>query len=322
VLARHFPNVPNLGDLTEINGGDWSGKVDVLWGSPPCQAFSAAGRRGGISDPRGALTLRFADLADQISPAYVTLENVKGILSGRQNAFGQLVGALAGEECELQPPGKRWPNAGYVVGPTRRVAWRLFDAKHGGVPQQRRRIFLVACPRNGADPRDVLFEREAVYGDYPPSVQQAPSHPATPRSGAPVYFNCDSNPKFSTEYAYPLKADTGSGGRACILPANDNTPRRLTPLECERLMGFPDGWTAIPGARDSERWSALGNSLAIPDVRWIGERIKASIDGSLIRHHWPDIPVAANDNAEAPTTPVAANDDSTDRCERTSRDGL
>jgi len=277
VLKHHWPAVPNLGDMTKIDGAKWRGKVDVLWGSTPCQSFSAAGQRGGVEDERGALTLKFAELADEIDPAIVAWENVKGALSDKHNAFGCLVGALAGGNGPIVPDG-RWANAGYVIGPTRVVAWRVLDAKYGGVPQQRRRVFVVACPSGGADPRQILFERQGGWRHSAPSRPGTSARSAPTEGRAPIYFNSDSRPKISTAFAAPLKADTGSGGRACIL-GPDGVPRRLTPLEWERLQGFEDGWTDIPGARDSERWSALGNSLAVPDVKWIGHGIKEALTG-------------------------------------------
>lgn len=168
VLAHHWPRVPNLGDMTRVAGRPYRGLVDILWGSTPCQAFSFAGLRRGLGDGRGQLTLAFAQRVEEIDPTYVCWENVKGVLSDKNNAFGCLLGALAGEDVPLFPPGKAWPHAGYVLGPTRTVAWRLFDAQHGGVPQRRERVFVVASSRNGADPRDILFEREGVRRDTPP----------------------------------------------------------------------------------------------------------------------------------------------------------
>lgn len=168
VLAHHWPDVPNLGDMTKIDGRDWRGKADVLVGGTPCQAFSVAGMRKGLHDDRGNLTLIFAELANDIFPDFVVWENVPGVLSDKTNAFGCLLGALAGEDGPLLPPGGKWTNAGYVLGPERTIAWRVLDAQYTGVAQRRRRVFLVACPRNGADPREVLFESEGLRRDTPP----------------------------------------------------------------------------------------------------------------------------------------------------------
>lgn len=133
LLAQRWPHISNFGDLLAFDGSWWRHKVDVVWGSPPCQAFSFAGRRKGLKDGRGNLTLAFVDRVDEIEPIYVCFENVKGILSDKTNAFGCLLGALAGEDGPLEPPGGKWAHAGYVLGPARTVAWRLFDAQHGGV---------------------------------------------------------------------------------------------------------------------------------------------------------------------------------------------
>lgn len=169
VLAHHWPTVSNFGDLTQMDCTWWRGRLDAVWGSCPCQAFSFAGRRKGLKDKRGALTLAFLDRVDEIDPTYVLYENVKGILSDRSNAFGCLLGALAGEDGPLVPPGGKWSHAGYVLGPKRTIAWRLFDAQHGGVPQRRERVFVVGSTRDGADPRDILFEREGERRDTAPS---------------------------------------------------------------------------------------------------------------------------------------------------------
>jgi DNA (cytosine-5)-methyltransferase 1 len=168
VLAHRYPDVPDLGDMTEIDGARWRGEVDVLIGGTPCQSFSVAGQRRGMEDPRGNLTVKFVDLCDLIQPDFIVWENVPGVLSDRNNAFGCFLGAMAGEDEPLQPAGKRWTNAGYVLGPERAIAWRTLDAQYFGVAQRRRRVFLVACPGDGADPREVLFEREGVRRDTAP----------------------------------------------------------------------------------------------------------------------------------------------------------
>ena len=129
VLAHHYPHVPNLGDMTGITRTVLAGEVeapDVLCGGTPCQAFSIAGLRESLDDARGNLTLKFVELADAIdhvrtrrgeSECIVFWENVPGVLSTKDNAFGCFLAGLAGEDEPLQPPGKKWTNAGAVYGP-------------------------------------------------------------------------------------------------------------------------------------------------------------------------------------------------------------
>lgn len=180
VLAHHYPDTPNHGDMTRLAAMVLSGKIqapEVLVGGTPCQAFSVAGMREGLADPRGALTIKYVELLDAIDhvrtkrgqpEATCLWENVPGVLSDKGNAFGCFLGALAGEDCELQPSGKRWTDAGCVFGPKRTVAWRILDAQYFGLAQRRRRVFVVASARAGFDPLEVLFEREGVRRDTPP----------------------------------------------------------------------------------------------------------------------------------------------------------
>lgn len=181
VLAHHWPQVPNLGDMTKLAAMVQSGQIeapDILVGGTPCQAFSVAGRRGSLDDERGQLTLSFTRLADEIDnsreanrldKSIIVWENVPGVLNTKDNAFGCFLGELAGSGCELQPAGKRWGNAGYIAGPKRAVAWRVLDAQYFGVAQRRRRVFVVASARNGFNPAAVLFEFDGVRRDSPPS---------------------------------------------------------------------------------------------------------------------------------------------------------
>lgn len=180
VLAQRWPEVANLGDMTKIAAAVRAGEVeapDAVVGGTPCQAFSVAGLRNGLSDARGQLTLSYVELADAIDDkrrergeeeTIFVWENVPGVLSSKDNAFGCFIGALAGESCELQPAGGKWPNAGCVYGPSRIVAWRVLDAQFFGVAQRRRRVFVVASAREGFDPAAVLFEFESVRRDTPP----------------------------------------------------------------------------------------------------------------------------------------------------------
>lgn len=183
VLAHHYPHVPNLGDMTTIARRVLSGEVeapDLLCGGTPCQAFSVAGLRKSLDDDRGNLTLKFVELADAIDhvraragldPADVFWENVPGVLSTKDNAFGCFLAGLAGEADPLVPPGGKWSNAGAVLGPQRAVAWRVLDAQYFGVAQRRRRVFVVASASGRYDPATVLFEWDGVRRDTPPSRQ-------------------------------------------------------------------------------------------------------------------------------------------------------
>jgi DNA (cytosine-5)-methyltransferase 1 len=167
VLAHHYPGVTNFGDMTTY--ADWNlGGFDLLVGGTPCQAFSVAGLRNGLADHRGNLTLTFCELADHFNPEWVVWENVPGVLSSKDNAFGCLLAGLAGEVEALQPPGGKWKNAGFVSGPKRSVAWRILDAQYFGVAQRRRRVFVVASAGTHCA-SEVLFERESLRRDSAPS---------------------------------------------------------------------------------------------------------------------------------------------------------
>ena len=169
VLKHHWPEVPNLGDMTKYESWKFAEPVDVLVGGTPCQAFSVAGVRGGLDDPRGGLTLTYVKMADHFNPKWVIWENVPGVLSSKDNAFGCFLGSLSGEECELKPSGKKWSDSGCVYGPKRSVAWRCFDAQYFGLAQRRKRVFVVACAPDQGDPSALLFEFEGLRRDIAPS---------------------------------------------------------------------------------------------------------------------------------------------------------
>lgn len=186
VLAHHWPEVTNLGDMTKIADAVRAGDVeapDVLVGGTPCQAFSIAGLREGLSDDRGQLTLSYVELANAIDAkrrergkpeSIIVWENVPGVLSSKDNAFGCFLAGLAGESSELQPAGGKWTHAGCVSGPERVIAWRVLDAQFFGVAQRRRRVFVVASARKGFDPAAVLFELDSVRRDSAPRRESQP----------------------------------------------------------------------------------------------------------------------------------------------------
>lgn len=167
VLAHHFPHVPLYGDFTALRDQPWIGAADLLVGGTPCQAFSVAGLRGSLSDERGNLTLEFVRLANAVDdlrrvddPAWILWENVPGVLSTADNAFGAFVGGLAGCDAAVVNA-SAWPGAGVAAGPRRVVAWRILDAQYYGVAQRRRRVFVLArgraAPCGGWSAADALL---------------------------------------------------------------------------------------------------------------------------------------------------------------------
>jgi len=356
VLDHHYPDVPCHGDFTTISGDDY-GAIDLLVGGTPCQAFSVAGLRKGFDDDRGNLTLEFVRLAQRKKPRWILWENVPGVLSidgGR--AFGSFLGGLA--EC------------GYGF------AYRVLDAQYFGVPQRRRRVFVVGYLGDWRPAAAVLFERESLRRDITPSREAREGTAAftansfggysegcgTLRSAGGdlgggsetlITFDRQSTGEYGTapvastvaarDYKSPSDLVTygipdnwigrspENGGNAvepmhnvapCLTKADRHgvahpkivhgtqdpcvsdiaftqgrnnggenvliqsmAVRRLTPIECERLQGFPDDYTNIPwsgknNSPDAHRYMALGNSMAVPVMRWIGNRI-VNIDKAL-----------------------------------------
>ncbi len=303
-----------------------------------CQAFSIAGLRGGLDDERGALTLKYVELANAIDdkraesflkPSVIVWENVPGVLSSADNAFGCFLAGLAGEDAPFEPgdrpeSGKsnafwrwdvktgchapKWPQCGCIYGPQRKVAWRILDAQYFGVAQRRRRVFVVASARTDLDPATVLFEFEGVRRNIAPSRGEGKE--TTRYTSNIAIRTCDDTNIIAMAHGQggaEIKTDNSAPTLTCnheapIVLLGDGRMRRLTPVECERLQGFPDGHTLIPTekrkkvssdelaylrknypdlseeeaamlAADGPRYKAIGNSMAIPVMRWIGDRI-------------------------------------------------
>ena len=333
VLAHRFPGVPVHGDFTTIKAGQYDA-IDLLVGGTPCQSFSVAGLRKGLADERGNLALEYLRLADRLRPRWLVWENVPGVLS---SSGGRDFGAFLGGLGEL----------GYGF------AYRVLDAQYAGVPQRRRRVFVVGYLGDWRRAAAVLFEphsmqghpaprREAgervavcptlraggnrTGGDRPPGTdvdtaeslivarcvttgegkrQDAKTCTLVPVSfpwqlGATTQMQmphevdlCGALVKSQTHaVAFDLAQITSAANRTRAEPGLPSSTlakgsamhaalaqgvRRLTPRECERLQGFPDDWTLVPYRRgmaaDGPRYKAIGNSMAVPVVRWIGERI-------------------------------------------------
>ena len=357
VLAHHYPDVPNFGDMTAFKGWPDDRSIDLLVGGTPCQSFSVAGLRKGLDDPRGNLMLTFLAIAERYRPRWLVWENVPGVLSSnRGKDFGTLLGAMG--------------EIGYGF------AYRICDAQYWGVPQRRRRVFVVGHSGDWRRAAAVLFERHSLSGHPAPSRQtgqeiagtiaacsfsggaggrpdgaavnhfvpignvqdgsvatlssreykglscgrdgmtsaaviafgaaplntqfglRGPDMSNSPREGLgignigdPAYTLQAAHGHAVIAFGAQMSAAQGDSVSTEITPTLDKskTPavaqasavRRLSPVECERLQGFPDNYTQIPyrnklpeNCPDGPRYKAMGNSMAVPVMRWLGERIK------------------------------------------------
>jgi len=387
VLQHHYPDTSLHGDFTTIGENDYE-PIDLLVGGTPCQSFSIAGLRKGLSDDRGNLALEFLKLAGRLGPRWVVWENVPGVLSSNEGRdFGSFLGGLG--------------EIGYGF------AYRILDAQYFGVAQRRRRVFVVGYLGDWRPAAAVLFEQESLRGNSAPSREKKANvaaltatgigtcgvddnqaqagHLVAARMTAFGEYECDGTAstvkardfkdatdlvvhgtqdpivssiahslgrnsgqenalvsltpgdrgisvdqacgnmaipvthidggetartlsarhdgspctdhgpdvvavsirgrdgggtaEMSGPISTALRASQGGGDKSHVLTAMK--VRRLTPVECERLQGFPDNFTRIPWRNkpaeqcpDGPRYKALGNSMAVPVMRWIGERIQ------------------------------------------------
>ena len=314
VLNYHYPDVKNYGDMTNYKEWKINEAVELVVGGTPCQSFSVAGLRKGLEDPRGNLALTFCGILDRFRPKWFIWENVPGVLSSNKGQdFGSFLGALV----EL----------GYGF------SYRVLDAKNFGVPQRRRRVFVVGHLGDWRPSAKILFESESLRGDTKESRKtgeslarsitaslgnrqdatadnfitkaysvredakannfsatelevstalqaQRPSvqshHAQTFIAKTKVYENHGTDSRIKEVDVSPtVTARWGTGGNNTPL-VHEDFVRRLTPIECERLQGFPDNYTNIKeNCPDSPRFKALGNSMAVPVMKWLGKRIQA-----------------------------------------------
>ena len=297
LAARHSSR--NLGDVTNLEAE--IEPIDLLVFGSPCQAFSVAGKRAGLDDPRGDLTLVGLAIAGRVRPRWLVWENVPGVLSidgGR--TFGAVLGIMG--------------QLGYGF------AYRVLDAQHFGVPQRRRRVFVVGCLGDWRAAAAVLFERESLSGNPPPSREagEGIARPIAAGSERGSGYRNDADTAdnliastgeishclnaggmgrqdYETEtliaftqnqagdvlcgeIMHSLATNQNATGRNAANVATPLAVRRLTPRECERLQGFPDDFTLVQyrgkPAADGPRYKALGNSMAVPVIGWILERIR------------------------------------------------
>ena len=315
VLAHHYPHAVNLGDMTKFK--EWPNEpVDILVGGTPCQSFSVAGLRKGLDDPRGNLMLTYLAIADRYRPRWLVWENVPGVLSSNGGRdFGTFLGALGQLgygfsyrvlDAQFFGVAQRRRRVFVVghLGDWRRAAAVLFERESlSGHPAPSREKREDVAGVTGA-----VTARMRAFGDYEcdgtaSTVKQRDYKDATDliafpaeMSGTQAASAMDLSPSLSVKHTTAVAFDpnqiTSKKNRSQpkpeqmhTLPATSVAPvlfapsvRRLTPTECERLQGFPDGYTAITHrnkpAADGPRYKALGNSMAVPVMRWILDRIR------------------------------------------------
>jgi len=397
ITKRHFPDMKHLGDIRNINGREIE-PVDVITFGSPCQDLSVAGKRAGLGGERSSLFMEavriikeMRDATNGVMPRYCVYENVMGAFSTNKSEDFRIIlekiTDIAGQGVSVpgSPQGERWFASGGVMGDGYSLAWRVLDAQYWGVPQRRRRIFLVA-DFGGGRAGEILFEPEIPDGNIEEgggkgkrtapgtsgsfrktgegyrqegvrhikaegenhpnrldniivlndhggdcinigksiSPRQSEAHGNLPviarytadfgRLGNRVQMNTDNDVILQGEagktglYCLPYQATVGSicsrdykgvgsqyvnenklivtftqqqnnENKEAGLTGTGYTVRRLTPTECERLQGFPDGWTEYghdgQPVSDTARYKALGNSVAIPCVIFILSGISA-----------------------------------------------
>jgi DNA (cytosine-5)-methyltransferase 1 len=284
------------GNIKTLNGGELPA-VDVITGGSPCQDLSIAGKMSGLKGERSGLFLEQIRIVKQMrehhkKPRFMVWENVPGALvSNSGNDFlevlNECVRVAKSGAPSLSVPKDGWPNVGCLYDAMGKwsVAWRVHNAQFWGVPQRRRRIALV-CDFGGLSAPEVLFEREGVSRDSETLREKrecaSGNHPGSTSCAMRECVFSIANGQAHTSVLHDV-----SNTLTCMHDhetiVHRGMVRRLTPLECTRLQGFPDGWCDIgewvdsKGKRhkesDSVKYRALGNSLALPFWRWLMRRI-------------------------------------------------
>lgn len=269
ILEKHWPDAVRVADIQEVNADDIP-EAEIWAGGFPCQDVSLArmGPRSGLRGKQSGLFYDFAKLIEARRPQVVVLENVAALLSSHDGRdFAVILRTLA--------------DIGYGV------AWRVFDSRHFGIPQSRTRVFLVGSLRGAEAAAEVLFEPECSDRDSEKSRSDGPK----PISPFAVSVG-DSQRGFVKKLAHCLYAEsarhTGTDWSRNYVSYPEGQVRRLTPLETERLQGFPDGWT-IPehemlseDSLDSARYHACGNAVSVPVAEWLGKRITETMGEALL----------------------------------------
>ncbi len=364
ITEKRFPNMLQLGDITDLDGSKLD-PVDIIAMGSPCQDLSIAGKQVGLKGERSGLFFEAIRIAKEMrestngeSPRFIVWENVEGALNSNRGYDFRVVLEEIAKTAIPMPNSGRWGAAGMVRSDKCEVAWRVLNAQYFGVPQRRKRIFLIADYGKGERcASKVLFESQVLRGDFKESVQKEVISTANIKRsvektsnigkvnlydvnylgiGGAREYNQDISPCVLKEYGsggghVPLVCYCISGNiidreeknggnhlgikedisftldtknthavyknsdvvntlcasdykgvgnqyvkaNKCVIDAKTDRVRRLTPLECERLQGFPDNWTKINHkfCVDSARYRAIGNSMALPCVDFVISRI-------------------------------------------------
>jgi DNA (cytosine-5)-methyltransferase 1 len=288
VLSYHWPETKIYEDVKDIDGKEYK-SIDVIHGGFPCQDISIAGKREGLAGEKSGLWWEFYRIISEAMPKWIVIENVAGLLSsGGRKDLGAIIGALG----EL----------GYLGG------YRVFDSRYFGVAQRRRRVFIVGSLGSDAGQK-VLFESESLPEDFGKSGEEGKETSSGSDGGDGVGLLAESGVvgsltksfggagadashaqngwlvperigNLSTHFNAKNYSNLQEVLAGSVLPVSEDDEfavRRLTPLECERLMGFPDNWTKFntdgKQVSDSARYRLCGNAVVVNVAEWIGARI-------------------------------------------------
>ncbi len=250
VLVERFPDAVLLEDILEIKPEQVEG-CDIWTAGFPCQDLSHARgmlKREGLKGRRSGLFFELSRLAEALHPETIVFENVQGLITSHK---GKDLLAIITTMTEL----------GYTV------AWRILNSRYFGSPQSRPRIYIVAMRNKSA-------------GEVLSVLLDAVEHPlvAAPRRGFLTPSSKRKDGAIVPQVAYCLAATsgrhTGTDWSRTYIPYPD-TVRRLTPVECEHLQGFPENWTDVDkSASESERYHAIGNAVTVNVAEWVINRIK------------------------------------------------
>lgn len=305
-----FPDTEQLGDITKIDGGTIP-PVDIVTMGSPCQDLSISGRREGLKGERSGLFVRAVGLIQQMRtatcgqyPKIAIWENVPGALTSNKGLdFKTVLETVTKDDIPMPRSGK-WAKSGMVRGRKCNIVWRILDARFWGVPQRRRRIFLVVDYTKRYT-GEILFKPESMPRHIKTGkrAQREARQQADECFEKAVSFDMthandvigENRGSIHIIYARPSYADLKQDATAVTLRASGGCNgggsenivcgemlRKLTPVECERLQGLPDNWTLIDdkSCSDSARYKAIGNGMAQPCADFVMKRVYEFLQNS------------------------------------------